>query len=290
MSNGVRLFAVAVVLVSSLTLTPLAAADKPEERILTVLRVLIGRPVAAEAGPARISVIPGPFVFLGKSPEEEARDVLQLMGALKKNYGLAEVSIGATSSEWLQLRKETEIAMPLGNVRIGVTPLYIDATQAAYSIRVTKHGEEPSEAKVTIVRGERGLMGTRDGDEAPYIFLTIEPLSSSAQEAKGQDGKGPAVMPAELVQRVQPVYPPDAWKAGIDGVVVLEARIGIDGQVHDLKALRSEPMGLTEAAIEAVKQWRYKPASDANGKPLDVFLTVTISFALDHPVQQKPTK
>lgn len=92
------------------------------------------------------------------------------------------------------------------------------------------------------------------------------------------------------VQRVQPVYPPDAWKAGIDGVVVLEARIGIDGQVHDLKALRSEPMGLTEAAIEAVKQWRYKPASDANGKPLDVFLTVTISFALDHPVQQKPTK
>jgi TonB family protein len=71
-------------------------------------------------------------------------------------------------------------------------------------------------------------------------------------------------------------------------VVVLECAIGADGVVREMKPVRSEPMGLTEAAMDAVRQWRYEPARNAAGKPMSVVYTVTISFRLDRSSSEKP--
>lgn len=60
--------------------------------------------------------------------------------------------------------------------------------------------------------------------------------------------------------------------------------------VRDIRAVRSEPMGLTQAAMDAVKQWRYEPARTASGKPVEVHTTVTISFLLDRAAQEKLKK
>jgi periplasmic protein TonB len=76
-----------------------------------------------------------------------------------------------------------------------------------------------------------------------------------------------------------PLYPAIATTARIEGIVILEATIDETGQVVDLKVLRSVPM-LDGAAVEAVKQWRYRPAR-LNGMPIPVIMTVTVRFALN---------
>lgn len=81
---------------------------------------------------------------------------------------------------------------------------------------------------------------------------------------------------AKLVKQVTPVYPPIAKRAGVSGMVILEAIIDTDGDVGDVKVLRSVPL-LDQAAIDAVKQWRFEPGTD-QGRPVRMRLTVTVRF------------
>lgn len=81
--------------------------------------------------------------------------------------------------------------------------------------------------------------------------------------------------------KARPRYPKLARKAGVAGNVILEAVIQTDGAVGELRVLR-EPganLGFDDAAIEAVRQWRYQPAKQ-NGKPVAVYFTIVLEFIL----------
>jgi len=80
-----------------------------------------------------------------------------------------------------------------------------------------------------------------------------------------------------LLHRVEPVYPNIAAAAHVVGTVILEAVVGTDGCVESAKVLRSRPL-LDNAAIAALKQWRYTPLV-LNGTPTPFVLTVTFSFS-----------
>jgi protein TonB len=77
---------------------------------------------------------------------------------------------------------------------------------------------------------------------------------------------------------VTPVYPSLAQQAHVKGVVILEAVIDARGNVTDVHVLRSVPL-LDQAAIDAVRQWRYTAAL-LNGRPVPVVITVTINFSM----------
>jgi len=79
-----------------------------------------------------------------------------------------------------------------------------------------------------------------------------------------------------LIYRVEPAYPPLAKQARIQGVVVMTALIDKGGNVQNLQVVSGHPL-LAPAAIEAVKQWRYKPFL-LNGQPVEVETTVTVNF------------
>jgi protein TonB len=79
-----------------------------------------------------------------------------------------------------------------------------------------------------------------------------------------------------LIYRVEPAYPPLAKQARIQGVVVMTALIDKGGNVQNLQVVSGHPL-LAPAAIEAVKQWRYKPFV-LNGQPVEVETTVTVNF------------
>jgi protein TonB len=83
------------------------------------------------------------------------------------------------------------------------------------------------------------------------------------------------------VKDVRPLYPPAAQNAGIQGVVILEATIDVDGRVGDAKVLRSIPE-LDQAAVEAVRQWEFTP-TEVNGVRVPVIMTVTVNFSLQRP-------
>jgi protein TonB len=81
-----------------------------------------------------------------------------------------------------------------------------------------------------------------------------------------------------LVKRVQPAYPPLARQARIQGTVVLQAQISKAGDIENLQLISGHPM-LAPAAIEAVKQWKYRPYL-LNGEPVEVETQVQVNFTL----------
>ncbi len=81
-----------------------------------------------------------------------------------------------------------------------------------------------------------------------------------------------------LVHKVNPTYPPLAKQARIQGQVVLHAVISKDGSIENLTLVSGHPM-LAPAAIEAVKQWKYKPYL-LNGEPVEVDTEVLVNFTL----------
>jgi protein TonB len=75
------------------------------------------------------------------------------------------------------------------------------------------------------------------------------------------------------------VYPPIAKAARVEGVVIVETRIGTDGRVVDARILRSIEL-LDQAALDAIRQWEFEPTL-LNGVPVEVIAAVTVSFSLE---------
>jgi protein TonB len=90
---------------------------------------------------------------------------------------------------------------------------------------------------------------------------------------------GGNVQAARIVNRVQPVYPPLARQTRISGTVRLHAIIGKDGTIQSLEVLSGHPL-LQQAALDAVRQWRYQPTL-LNGDPVDVDTTIDVIFSLN---------
>jgi protein TonB len=90
----------------------------------------------------------------------------------------------------------------------------------------------------------------------------------------GGDVKAPVA-----IARSAPPYPEAARKIRIEGVVLVEAVIDEAGNVVDARVLKDIGMGCGRAAVEAIRTWRYEPAT-LNGRPVSVYLEVRVSFRL----------
>ena len=89
---------------------------------------------------------------------------------------------------------------------------------------------------------------------------------------------GSAVQAARIVRRVLPIYPPLARTARISGVVRLQAIIAVDGSIAELNVISGHPL-LIASAVDAVKQWLYKPTV-LNGRPVPVDTQIDVNFTL----------
>jgi TonB family protein len=89
---------------------------------------------------------------------------------------------------------------------------------------------------------------------------------------------GGDVAQANLISSVPPAYPPFARAAQVQGVVLLQAQISKDGAVEDLRVISGHPL-LTDAALKAVRQWRYRPQM-LNGQAIPVMTTITVDFTM----------
>ncbi len=146
--------------------------------------------------------------------------------------------------------------------------LFVGAAGAA-AVPFGSHGGTPDPKPVAspanpsdaVRDGARGGVAEGGGDD---VILKV-----------GGDVKEPV----ELT-RVEPIYPEEARKNRIQGRVVVQAVIDTKGSVQRAEAVESPDPMLTEAALAAVKQWTYKPATK-KGKPVKVFLTVTVAFRLE---------
>lgn len=129
------------------------------------------------------------------------------------------------------------------------------------------------------VVGSTGNGGSPDGilgsinHTTPRVSPVAPPLPTIKREFRQSN-----MLEGSLIRRVQPIYPPLARAARIQGSVVLGAVIGKDGSMENLKLISGHPM-LVQAAVQAVSQWRYRPYI-LNGEAIEVETQITVNFIL----------
>jgi TonB family protein len=142
-----------------------------------------------------------------------------------------------------------------------------------------------SQAAVDAVKQWSFKPGTKNGEAVDVIFnlpINFKLDSDDAPLRVGGDVRAPVV-----VQKVEPSYTEEARKAQINGIVIIEAIIGRDGVVKDAHVIKPLPFGLDQAAVDAVKQWKFKPGT-LDGKAVDVIFNLTVNFRLDKPPDPEP--
>jgi|HubBroStandDraft_6_1064221.scaffolds.fasta_scaffold64986_3 TonB family protein len=112
------------------------------------------------------------------------------------------------------------------------------------------------------------------------VFRVSPAAGESAVQSTGIVAVSPEMAEGSLLHRVEPDYPEEARREQIEGPVVLDVRTGRDGSVEEVRLLAGRKV-LADAAIAAVKQWRFRPKV-VNGKPAEIQTRVTLNFRLPH--------
>ncbi|MCY3870447.1 MAG: M56 family metallopeptidase [Gemmatimonadetes bacterium] len=227
-----------------------------------------------------------------------------------------EFSSGSTDSD-LQLTSPVPIGADGNEVEIPrffeveATPELLQSVKFVYPTRVTvrlefrvyedgsvgdmkvlKGPEEFHQAAINAILQYRFKPGTLNGKVVPVrmtqsiIFRlpkqqTTPPASGDADSSKVLEFYMVEVKP-KVLHSVVPVHPEEALRDSLEGKVFLKFMVNLDGSVSDIRVLRGEAI-FHRAAIDAVSQFRYKPA-EHNGKPVAVWMTQPVSFRL--PKQQ----
>ena len=122
-------------------------------------------------------------------------------------------------------------------------------------------------------RGIENVIGGFDLGPATVDVLPSPVIAQDPPVPVGGHIKAPT-----RIKYVAPVYPDIAQRVRVQGVVMIEAVIGVDGRIDQARILRSQPL-LDEAALAAVRAWEYTPTL-LNGRPTAVIMTVTVVFSL----------
>ena len=127
---------------------------------------------------------------------------------------------------------------------------------------------------------------------SPVLFVILALLLIGGRPAAAQSlpsgvyraGDDGVTLP-RVVRQVAPVYPLEAMRAGVHGVVQLEAIVGADGSVQDVRVVHSLDRihGLDVEAVKAAKEWRFE-AGLKDGTPVPVALTIEMTFAMSNEV------
>ena len=162
-----------------------------------------------------------------------------------------------------------------------------------YSVEVEKRGFavfHQQEFKLGPgVKGPELAISLQPGEVIENVEVTALaiPGASKPEEPKRPQRirVGGLVEAAKLVHMEHPAYSEEARKRGVQGVVLLQAVISMQGEPLSLKVLSSPDPELSQSAVEAVKKWRYQPTL-LNGEPIEVVTTIAVGF---HLVQELPS-
>jgi protein TonB len=161
---------------------------------------------------------------------------------------------------------------------IADTGRLITPSQIPKTVAMIKESAPPPPATAGVIGGvPGGVPGGQMGGVVGGVIGSIPTAAPKLVVPKRIRVSG-GVTEGLLIKKVMPEYPALARQAQIQGPVQLEAVIGKDGTIQNLRVISGHPM-LTQAAINAVKQWRYKPYI-LNGEPVEVDTTITVNFTL----------
>ena len=184
----------------------------------------------------------------------------------------------------MQMRMREQMPMPRMGMNLermlGGEMTYLKPeTRQAFKELYQRNQEFMKKYNELVDKYKGNMMNYRKEFIGEIVKLT-EGYLTIGQELKGQEAVRAIgdIKPPKLLKQVEPIYPEAARKAGIEGIVILEAKTDVNGHITNTKVLRSIPQ-LDQAATDAVKQWVYEPMV-IEGKPKPVVFTVTVRFQL----------
>lgn len=133
-------------------------------------------------------------------------------------------------------------------------------------------------ANLEVTEGASLIATSTKSFDAPMAIPPVPPPPPRS-DARRIDA---TMKPPKLISSVDAIYPEAAKKSGIAGMVILELIINEDGSVSDVRVIKPLPFGLDQAAVEAVRQFRFEPAT-LSGKPIPVIYNITMNFKPEEP-------
>ena len=287
MKNALRIATLALALLP----TAVAAEVDPSEDNVLLLRhaLLVGGRDASQvpiAGEARSAEELARFLVEwepGKETEE-IRDLFALEGLSEVVRQALVLPAGGGQSNSVYVHDGVSF-----DVRFDVRPDPDDSVTASVEIR--RDGSLLSAPRVITPLGERAIVSTTNGPEAPFLFLVVE-VDRVSRESIDTRGLRYAwrddvmtvdrddVTAPKAILKEPPMYTEVARKERVQGLVILQLVIAETGEVTEVEVLKGLPYGLTETAIEAVKKWKFEPARH-DGKPVAVLYNITVNFRLE---------
>lgn len=288
MSRTAAVLALALLLTAALT-APAAAAADPKPGLPTLLTLLTGSPEPGAGGADGVLLVPGTVIPVGAGLETwegrsaetalaQSQVITGLADKLRDTMRLASVEVQYRSDRALRVDESVELPTVTrgSSVLPTVTLLGYNDDLATYRVTFTDGYRTLADTSVSIPFGRRSVVGGLDGAEAPYLFLVVEPPASR----KAAELETARVTPPRSIEKVAPSYSEDARKEKVEGVVIVQAVIDKDGTVSRVRALKRLHPSLDEAALEAIRRWRFEPAL-LDGEPVAVHYNLTINFRLD---------
>ena len=152
---------------------------------------------------------------------------------------------------------------------------------ATFEVRISRDGQLVSAPTVAAKLGEKAIVSVAGESSSLLLFLVVEAERWPSNEpAAKTDAAADEITRPTLVHRVMPDYPKGEGIEALQGVVVVAMRVGTDGAVRDARVERGLAPAFDEAALAAVREWRFEPARE-KGRPVEVEFRVTINFVPD---------
>ncbi len=240
-------------------------------------------------------------------PQEFLRDVLRTgdaAGRRQRRWSILPLSIVGHAvvltvfllSPWLSEVDLPVIASPLPDYIKAVVPSPPPPPRPPTPVSAVDTSKAPIVAPADVGPEQPKSSAQDDVDGAiangPDVHSGTPLLGSLGASAVVAPPAPPPVPPAPKLVRVggnireprkifhvAPIYPDIARHAGVQGAVILEAILDATGRVESVRVLSSRPL-LDDAAVRAVRQWRYTP-TELNGVPVPVLMTITVRFSLE---------
>jgi protein TonB len=148
------------------------------------------------------------------------------------------------------------------------------------TINKIEEAAPPPDAGIGVVGGTGEAGGVAGGVIGGVLgaMPSAAPPPPPPKKPTGPMRVGGQVAEANLIRKVQPVYPPLAKSARVQGTVEFTATISKEGNIENLQLVRGHPL-LVNAAKEAVLQWKYRPTL-LNGQPVEVITDIIVNFTL----------
>lgn len=254
----------------------MASSAHLETRLRAILNPHLNRRALTRATGVMACLVAACFVLPLAAMRPQAVDAGTISGTVYDPEGAvvpgARVVLSSADTGQKQIAatdQEGKFSVSIGSLPHGAYRLDVEARGFASAVRTLK-----------LVDGRHFDITLDVGSVEETVVVHGKGAASTATAGPHRTRVGGNVIPAKLVHQTNPEYPEDAQSRGVQGAVVLRAVISLDGAPLSLTSLASPDPQLTEAAMNAVKQWRYQP-SLLNGKPVETATTITVNFQLE---------